>query len=134
MTATDTLNPLALIVEDSPEMARVLTLALERSGILTMHAASGPEALQTLADRRPDVMLLDIGLPDMSGWEVLEAVKNKLPLVAFPVIVLTAFNDPANRLVGKLQPRVFRYLTKPADLDTMIRTVQEALTIAPQRI
>ena len=62
----------------------------------------------------------------MNGWAVLDEIKVRYPQATFPVIVLTAFNDPANKLVGKFQQQVFRYCTKPTDLRTLANTVIEA--------
>jgi two-component system nitrogen regulation response regulator GlnG len=122
-------NLFALIVEDTEDIAGIMQLTLERMGIENIHAANGFQALNLLESRFPDVLLLDIGLPGMSGWEVLEAIKQRWPDVNFPVIVLTAFSDPANRLIGKLQAHVFRYMTKPFDVETLEQVVREALNL-----
>jgi len=104
-----------------------MQLTLMRLGIDSHHAINGSLALEFLAQRVPDILLLDIGMPGMNGWEVLEKVKERYPDTHFPVIVLTAFDDPANKLIGKLQARVFRYITKPFDMDVLAQTVRDAL-------
>jgi two-component system nitrogen regulation response regulator GlnG len=120
----------ALIVEDTADIAGIMQLTLDNMNIAHQHAPNGFLALEMLESRLPDIMLLDIGMPGMNGWEVLEAVKARWPDADFPVIVLTAFSDPANRLIGKLQAHVFRYLTKPFDVEELSRVVREALHIA----
>lgn len=120
----------ALITEDTEDIAGLMQLTLLGMGIDSHHAASGSLALDFLEQRTPDIMLLDIGMPGMNGWEVLEKVKERYPDTDFPVIVLTAFDDPANKLIGKLQARVFRYITKPFDMDVLAQTVREALHIS----
>lgn len=122
-------NHLVLIVEDTEDVAGIMRLTLEQVGLQTHHAPNGPRALEFLETRFPDAMVLDIGMPGMSGWEVLEEIKARYPEATFPVIVLTAFDDPANKLIGKLQARVFRYMTKPFDPTTLIQTVREALGV-----
>jgi CheY-like chemotaxis protein len=115
-----------LIIEDTQELAEVIQATLERMGIRTQHETHGSKALARFHDLRPDVVLLDIGLPDMSGWKFLEAIKNNqhdnLPVI----IVITAYGDPANRLVGKFQ-NVFDYLIKPFTSDEVERVVASAL-------
>ncbi len=122
----------ALIVEDTHDIAGIMELTLKHLGIEAHRVADGPAALAFLAasaGRLPDLILLDIGLPGMSGWEVLEAVKNTYPDAGFRVIVLTAFNDPANRLVGKLQERVACYMTKPFSVSELAAAVRQALDL-----
>jgi two-component system nitrogen regulation response regulator GlnG len=120
-------SPFVLIVEDTDDIADIMQLSLMRLGIENHRVPNGPQALSFLETRLPDVLLLDIGLPGMSGWEVLEQIKQRYPDMQFPVIVLTAFSDPANRLIGKLQAHVFRYLTKPFDVEALEKAVREAL-------
>ncbi len=117
----------ALVVEDNDDIARLVQLMLRRMDIENAHAASGFAALALLEERLPDLLLLDINMPGMTGWQVLEAVKDRHPEANFPVIVLTALNDPTNRLIGKLQAQVFCYVTKPFELDALALAVREAL-------
>lgn len=120
----------ALIAEDTEDIAGLIQLTLTSLGVDSHHAINGLLALECLSQRLPDIMLLDIGMPGMNGWEVLEKVKERYPDTHFPVIVLTAFDDPANKLIGKLQARVFRYITKPFDMDVLAQTIRDALHIA----
>jgi two-component system catabolic regulation response regulator CreB len=115
-----------LIVEDAVELAQI---ALHRMGLETHHAPNGQRALDFLASNRPDLMLLDIGLPGMSGWDILEALKTN-ENADFPIIILTASGDPVNRLIGRLQERVIRYMVKPFSVDDLSRAVREALGTA----
>lgn len=122
--------PLALIVEDTVDIAGLIEINLSQIGLECHHAVNGKLALEFLAGKHPDVMLLDIGMPGMNGWEVLENLKDRWPQSNFPVIVLTAFDDPANKLIGKLQDRVYRYMTKPFNPEDVVQTVREALGIS----
>lgn len=123
----DTAKPYALIIEDTEDIAVILQITLGTIGFETRHAPNGAQALKIFGERRPDLVLLDIGMPDMNGWQVLESIKKQFPDANMPVIVLTAFDDPANKLIGKLQNLVFRYLTKPFDPDALRRTAREAV-------
>jgi DNA-binding response OmpR family regulator len=120
----------ALIAEDTFDIAGLMQLTLARINVESHHASNGILALEFLANRLPDVLLLDINMPGKNGWQVLEGVKELYPDSTFPVIVLTALDDPANKLIGKLQARVFRYLTKPFDPRELEATVKDALGIS----
>ncbi len=120
------MQPNILIVDDTVEYGQLVQASLMRSGLQADYVHNGQLALDYLNERMPDVMLLDIGMPGMNGWAVLDEIKVRYPQATFPVIVLTAFNDPANKLVGKFQQQVFRYCTKPTDLRTLANTVIEA--------
>ncbi|MEZ4671046.1 MAG: response regulator [Anaerolineae bacterium] len=120
-------NPIILIVEDTPEAAQLMQIVLRRAGMTEItHAANGRQALDYLEMYTPDVAILDIGMPDMSGWEVLEIIKTRFSDTKFPIIILTAYIDPANKLIGKLQQRVHRYLTKPFIPEVLVQAVREA--------
>jgi DNA-binding response OmpR family regulator len=115
-----------LIIEDTTELAEVIQATLERMNMSAIYETHAAKALARFEELRPNVVLLDIGLPDMSGWKFLEAVKEKykdrLPII----IVITAYGDPANRLVGKFQG-VHDYLIKPFTPDEVERVVMGAL-------
>lgn len=125
-------QPLVFIVEDTTELAEVIQATLERMGMTTMHETHGERALSALKDVDPDVILLDISLPDMTGWKILDGLKEKYGDGTEPdsqrptVIIISAYGDPANRLVGKLQG-VYSYLIKPFTADEVEKTVTQAL-------
>lgn len=123
-------NYLVLIVEDAVELAQISQITLNRMGLRTFHAANGQRALEFLAENTPDLMLLDIGLPGMNGWEVLERIKLDDSTQEFPIIVLTAAGDPVNRLIGKLQERVKHYIVKPYSVDQLATAVREVLELS----
>jgi CheY-like chemotaxis protein len=118
--ATRTVNRLLriLIIEDSSELAYLLsaslkTLACKALEVTVEIARTGTEGLEAIYARQPDLVLLDIGLPDMTGWRVLDAIHELPDQERCPaVIMITAYGDPANRVMGKLQG-VNAYLTKP---------------------
>jgi DNA-binding response OmpR family regulator len=102
-----------LIVEDTQEFAELARIILTRAGMNTYHAATGEAAIAYLQAERPDLILLDLYLEDnITGWNVLECATEKYGQNSIPVVVTTAHNDPANRLVGKLQD-IAGYLVKP---------------------
>lgn len=119
----------ALIVEDTPDMAGIMEMVLDRMNIDHHHCLNGRLALAFLETRQPDILLLDIGLPEMSGWRVLESIHERFNGVPFPVLILTAFDDPANRVMGRLQEAVFRYITKPFTTTALTEAVAAALKL-----
>jgi CheY-like chemotaxis protein len=122
----------ALIVEDTAELAEILQVTLERMHMVTAHESHGSRAYTRFNEMQPDVVLLDIGLPDGPGWKVLDSIRDHQKEVNGPmpvVIVITAFGDPANRLVGKLHG-VYSYLIKPFTPHEIERTVRDALNSA----
>lgn len=120
-------KPGVLLVEDSLEFAAIVRETLRRIKVDVFHAKDGRTATDYIRTHMPHLVLLDLNLPDMTGWSILEFIKSfyaERPESEEPkVIVLTAYNDPANRLVGKLQ-EVFRFLVKtttPLELQAVIR-------------
>lgn len=121
--------PSVLIIEDTTELGEVIQATLERMNMITAHETHGLKALSRYETMRPNVVLLDIGLPDMTGWKFLEAIKEKYKDHTPVIIIITAYGDPANRLVGKLQG-VFDYLIKPFTASDVEKVVSRALGLA----
>ena len=116
-----------LIVEDTMEIGEIIKAALKGMNISAVHEPRGSTALQTFQTLHPDIVLLDIGLPDMSGWRVLDLIKDLPSEVRRPaVVIITAYGDPANRLMGKLQG-VHSYLVKPFTLDQVRSVVRKII-------
>lgn len=124
---SSTAAPSVLIIEDSTELAEIIQATLEHLNMVTMHETHGTKALARFEETSPDVVLLDIGLPDMTGWKFLEALKEKKGKMLPVIIVITAYGDPANRLVGKFQ-NVHSYLVKPFTPSEVERIVKDALS------
>ena len=123
-------TPSILIIEDSTELAEIIEATLQRLDMVTTHETHGNKAFSRYQEAKPDVVLLDIGLPDMIGWKLLENIREATAEVAMPkIIVITAYGDPANRLIGKLQ-NVHEYLVKPFTSDEVERVVLSALSSA----
>ena len=127
-TSTMTQSPI-LIVEDTVELAEVIQATLEAMGIQSVHETHGKNGLERLKELKPEIIILDIGLPDISGWKMLDFIKEhaKTSKQDMPtIIIVTAFGDPANRLIGKLQ-NIHSYLLKPFTPDQVEHIVGMAL-------
>jgi two-component system, OmpR family, alkaline phosphatase synthesis response regulator PhoP len=118
--------PRVLIVEDTVELGEVIQATLQRMHVMAFCETHGLQALKRYEEIQPDLVLLDIGLPDMTGWKVLDAMKESKAIFKRPaIVVITAYGDPANRLMGKLQG-VDSYLIKPFtpnEVETVVREV-----------
>lgn len=126
--SADSERPTVLILEDTTELAEVLQATLENMDIRSEWVSHGSKGLDRLKDKLPDLILLDIGLPDMTGWKVLEEMREWENQIEMPkVIVITAYGDPANRLIGKLQG-IHSYLIKPFTPSEVESVVSRALS------
>jgi PAS domain S-box-containing protein len=113
-------NPVVLVVDDDPDACGLVRNALQRDGINVVSASSGEQALSLTRALRPAVMVLDILLGDMTGWDVLAAIRADPEHAELPVILCTV-TDP-DRRTGLLG--VVEHLTKPFDRDHLSHLVQ----------
>lgn len=120
----------ALIVDDDQPIRKLVRHILKRLGIEAREAANGAEALEMIADARPRVVFLDLMMPQMNGWDVLDALEREGILPSLPIIVLTAVDS--SRTEG-LPARVRAVLTKPFEVDELIRTTNEILDDSSSR-
>lgn len=119
-------RPKVLIIEDSMELAEIIKVVVERMSLVPIHATHGAKAIDFILEQNPNLILLDLALPDMRGWRILDAVKDGGTFNT-PVVVITASGDAANRLMGKLRG-VAAYLIKPCtpeEVEDIIREVLE---------
>ncbi len=83
----------ALIVDDSEVLRRLIEMCLRPAGFEVAAAANGTEALEKASSFQPDLVILDIGLPDMTGWEVLEALRASEETASAKVMILSGYED-----------------------------------------
>jgi CheY-like chemotaxis protein len=117
-----------LAVEDDADTLQLMRMVLRELPLDIEHARTGAEAILRLERQPPELMFLDINLPDMHGWEVLDHFKNDARLTETRVIVLTSQSDPIHRLIGTLQP-ITAYLNKPISADKLRQHVRDALRL-----
>ena len=114
--------PLVLVVEDSDPIRTAFTILLEESGYAVAAAASGAEAVRLAAERAPDLVLLDLGLPDIGGREVALRIKQSPQTSHIPVVALTGRDDDAER-AALLAAGAAAYLVKPVDTQALLRAL-----------
>ena len=101
-----------LVVEDSRVQSEALRLGLERRGYRVRVAADGAEGLVAVREQAPDLIITDIDMPNMDGYQLCEEIKNDSQLRSIPVILLTSLGEPEDIFRG-LEVRADNYLTKP---------------------
>jgi two-component system KDP operon response regulator KdpE len=117
-----------LVVEDDAPLRRALRTSLRARDIEVLEAGSGEEALVIAADRRPDLVLLDLGLPGIDGLETISRMRS---FTDVPVIVLTV-RERASDKVAALDAGADDYVTKPFDTDELLARVRAALRRSPR--
>ncbi|MBF8282159.1 MAG: hypothetical protein A2W37_12350 [Chloroflexi bacterium RBG_16_63_12] len=118
----------ALVVEDDDLNYKLMRTILRSLPLEMVNASTGAEAVAFLKQHIPDLIFLDINLPDMHGWEILDFFKNDARLSRTRIIVLTAHKEPVHRLIGSLQP-IAAYMNKPVQSDELIRQVRQLLNL-----
>ena len=115
-----------LIVEDSLTQAMLLQHLLEENNYHVLTAASGKAALEVLAEQRPALIISDIVMPEMDGFEMTREIKKSETLKEIPVILLTALSDPEDVVRG-LEAEVDFYLTKPYEKAFLLSKVESVV-------
>jgi two-component system KDP operon response regulator KdpE len=116
-------KPLALVVDDEPQIRRLLTVTLEANACRVLTASSGQEGLVLAAQHRPSVVILDLGLPDLSGQEVLRRLREWSNV---PVLILSVQDDEAGK-VAALDAGADDYVTKPFNTNELLARLRVAL-------
>ena len=114
-----------LIVDDHPTMREAMRLVLDDEGFTVDEAADGARALELVARDRPDLVLLELNMPGISGPDLLEALKASRVTSGIPVVVVTAEEEEGRR--AAMQAGAEDYLTKPFSPHALVRTVERVL-------
>ena len=116
-----------LYIEDERPVIDLVREALKLAGYKVVGATSGRQGLTMMKERKPDLLLLDLMMPDVNGWDVYREVKTDKQLADIPVIVISAKAPDEGNIIIKDLPPVDDYLTKPFDVEDLIRTVNDLL-------
>jgi len=115
--------PTVLVVDDAPEIVRIVRDYLEHAGFAVLTAANGPDALRMARSQRPDLIVLDLGLPGRDGLDVTRDLRRESGV---PIVMLTARTDEADKLVG-LELGADDYVTKPFSARELVARVRAVL-------
>ena len=116
-----------LCIEDEPEMIDLMRLILGRRGFTVKGASGGIEGLRMIRAERPDLVLLDLMMPDMDGWEVYQQMKADENTKNIPVIVVTAKAQSIDKVLGLHIAKVDDYLAKPFSPQDLLSSVEKVL-------
>ncbi|MEV6597189.1 response regulator [Actinoplanes sp. NPDC051346] len=118
-----------LIAEDVDDIAMILVRLFRRDGMTVLHGADGAEAFDLAVEHRPDVILTDLGMPRMDGWDLLKAVRNHSDLRDTPVAILTGQLQPGDARVS--ESGACCLLLKPCPNDELRATVRQLVENGP---
>lgn len=118
---------LVVCIEDEQEMIDLVQLILGRRGFTVEGANGGLEGLEKIQKRKPDLVLLDLMMPDMDGWEVYQRMKSDEDLREIPVIVVTAKAQSIDKVLGLHIAKVDDYITKPFGPQELLESVEKIL-------
>jgi two-component system response regulator VicR len=118
---------LVVCIEDEPEMIDLVKLILSRKGFQVVGAMGGREGLEAIQAQKPDLVLLDLMMPDMDGWEVYQKMKADDATKSIPVIVVTAKAQSIDKVLGLHIAKVDDYITKPFGPQELLESVEQVL-------
>jgi CheY-like chemotaxis protein len=120
-------KPRILCIEDEEGMLDLLQLILEGGGYVCLRATDGRVGLERMADEHPDLILLDLMLPELDGAEVLLRKKQDPAIRDIPVIAVTALSSPFDQLMWKRRTEIQAYVTKPFMRKQILEAIEQAL-------
>jgi DNA-binding response OmpR family regulator len=121
--------PLVLVVDDDPDIVELIQLNLELAGHRVITASDGQQALAAVQRETPDAILLDLMMPGLDGWAVIDKLKARSDreVSEIPVFMVTALAEPQNRLRGGIEGAI-RYITKPFDPAQLAEMIADAVS------
>jgi two-component system, OmpR family, response regulator VicR len=124
---TEKSSKMILCIEDEPEMIDLIRLILSRRGFDIRGANGGKEGLEIIRKEHPDLILLDLMMPEMDGWEVYQQVKADEATKTIPVIVVTAKAQSIDKVLGLHIAKVDDYIAKPFSPQELLASVDKVL-------
>ncbi len=113
-------------IEDEPAMIELLKLILTKNGFDVRGAMGGQDGLDLILEAKPDLVLLDLNMPDMNGWEVYQQMKRDGAMKDIPVIVVTAKAQNIDKVLGGIA-KVQDYITKPFSPAELLQSINRVL-------
>jgi DNA-binding response OmpR family regulator len=130
---SEVVENLVLVIEDEADIRGLIALELSIEGYQVDEAGDGETGLDLARDNPPDVIVLDLMLPGIDGWQVLRALKDDPDLAEIPVVVLTARAAEIDRVRGGIEGAVV-YLTKPFNPEALVSSIEDVLRGEPEPV
>jgi DNA-binding response OmpR family regulator len=127
----DKTNPKVIYIEDDPEMIDLVSLILKPRGINVKGAHGGRQGLDMVREELPDLVLLDLMMPDLDGWDLYQQLKADTATASIPVIIITAKAQAIDQVLGLHIAKVDDYICKPFRPQQIIDSIQKILNRAP---
>ena len=120
-------GPVILIIDDDPNIIELLSVNLLASGYEIMTAVDGKDAQAKILQRMPQLIVLDIMMPEIDGWELCKWIRDDSLLKDMKIIILTAKGTEKDKLIGREILQADEYMTKPFDIDELKKNVERLL-------
>lgn len=118
--------PSIVVADDQPDLLAILSARLRAAGFEVHEAQDGQQALQAVREKKPDIVLLDVMMPELNGYQVCRTIKTEDNLKGIPVVLLTAKDGEADKFWGT-EVGADLYLTKPANPAAVVLKISEML-------
>ncbi|HVB61978.1 MAG TPA: response regulator [Ktedonobacteraceae bacterium] len=125
--------PTVLVVDDSPTVRKIVQMTLQREHIRVITASDALSALTAVADEMPALILLDIQLPRMDGYNICQIIRKHMQFRSIPIIMLSGKDGLFDKMRGRLAGST-EYLTKPFDSAELVQTVKKYLADWEERV
>lgn len=124
------MDPIVLVVDDEEMTRKLLRLMLERDGFVIVEAEDGLEALEIIKHEMPDIIIMDVMMPNMDGFSACQALRSKPETAEIPIILLSA-RAQAEAIRAGLSAGANRYMTKPISKPELVQTIRDLLPDVP---
>ena len=124
------MDPIVLVVDDEEMTRKLLRLMLERDGFVIVEAEDGLEALDMIKREMPDIIIMDVMMPNMDGFSACQALRNKPETAEIPIILLSA-RAQTEAIRAGLSAGANRYMTKPISKPELVQTIRDLLSDVP---
>jgi two-component system, OmpR family, response regulator VicR len=127
----ENLSTRIVYIEDDPEMIELVALIVERRGYRLIGAQGGREGLDIIFKNPPDLILLDLMMPDIDGWDVYHQIKANHATQNIPVIIISAKSLAIDRVLGLHIAKVDDYITKPFRPQELLTSIEKVMQAKP---